>query len=147
MSFFHFTNDAFEDVLRLQRAIDRAVGRPFFGLDWTPSGRGLFPSLNVFEADDALIVKAEVPGLAKEDLAVEIEDNRLMLSGKRPAVSLPEGGAYHRRERATGEFRRAFRLPFEVDREKTAASYHDGVLTIRLEKAAAAKPRQIPVSV
>ncbi len=145
MSFFHFSNDAFEDVLKLQRAIDRALGRPFLGHDWSPSGRGLFPALNVFEADDALVVKAEVPGMAKEDLQVEIEDNRLLLAGKREAASLGEGCAYHRRERNSGEFRRAFRLPFEVDREKTAAKYQDGILTIRLEKAEAAKPRQIQI--
>lgn len=149
MSFFRFSDNfgstAFDDVLRLQRALERSVSQPFAGLDSTPSGRGVFPGLNVFEAGDTLVVKAEIPGLDRTKLNVEIEGNRLVLSGARVQPQLEEGCGYHRRERGFGEFRRAFRLPFEVDREKAAADYADGILTVRLEKAESAKPRQITV--
>lgn len=137
-------NRAFDDILRLQHALDRAFGQPFHGFD-APSGRGVYPGLNVFESGDAILVKAEVPGLAREQLGVEVEGNRLVLTGSRVAPKLEEGCGFHRRERAFGEFRRVFRLPFEVDREKTTATYRDGVLTVRLEKAETAKPRQITV--
>ena len=143
MSIVRFHNDPFADILKLQRSIQGALDRPFFGRDWTPSGRGIYPALNFFEKDDALVVKAEIPGLDREKLTVEVESDRLMLAGVR---AVPEGtpeGRYHRRERRFGEFRRVFRLPFEVDREKAAATYRDGVLTVTLEKAESAKPRQI----
>lgn len=140
-----FFDRAFDDILRLQRALDRAVGQPFQGFEGSPSGRGVFPGLNVFEAGDAILVKAELPGLDRDKLGVEVENNRLVLTGTRVAPTLQEGCGYHRRERAFGQFRRVFRLPFEVDREKTTATYRDGVLTVRLEKVEAAKPRQITV--
>jgi HSP20 family molecular chaperone IbpA len=157
MSFLRFTNDPFENVMRLQRAISQSVGQPSFGLDWTPSGQGLQPALDIFEAEggDTLIVKAELPGIDRESLelpgidreSLEVENvgNRLTVAGKR-VIPTPEGEfRYHRRERQDGEFRRVFRLPFEVDRDKATAAYNDGVLTIRMEKAESAKPRQIAV--
>ena len=147
MSFLRFTNDPFENVMRLQRAISQSVDQPSFGLDWTPSGRGLQPALDIFEAEggDTVVVKAELPGIDRESLEVENVGNRLMVAGKR-VIPTPEGEfRYHRRERQDGEFRRVFRLPFEVDRDKATAAYNDGVLTIRLEKAESAKPRQIAV--
>jgi HSP20 family protein len=147
MSFLRFTNDPFENVMRLQRAISQSVGQPSFGLDWTPSGQGLQPALDIFEAEggDTLIVKAELPGIDRESLEVENVGNRLTVAGKR-VIPTPEGEfRYHRRERQDGEFRRVFRLPFEVDRDKATAAYNDGVLTIRMEKAESAKPRQIAV--
>jgi HSP20 family protein len=147
MSFLRFTNDPFENVMRLQRAISQSVDQPSFGLDWTPSGQGLQPALDIFEAEggDTVVVKAELPGIDRESLEVENVGNRLMVAGKR-VIPTPEGEfRYHRRERQDGEFRRVFRLPFEVDRDKATAAYNDGVLTIRLEKAESAKPRQIAV--
>jgi HSP20 family protein len=104
-------NRAFDDILRLQHALDRAFGQPFHGFD-APSGRGVYPGLNVFESGDAILVKAEVPGLSREQLGVEVEGNRLVLTGSRVAPT---------------------------------ATYRDGVLTVRLEKAETARPRQIAV--
>ena len=160
------TDDSFENIMRLQRAISHSLGRPFFGLDWTPSGQDLYPALNLFEEKDrnSILVKAEIPGIDRESLEVETVGNRLMIAGRREIAS-PEGQfRYHRRERRGGEdhlrrqeredrrrerrggeFRRVFRLPFEVDRGKASASYHDGVLTIHLEKAESAKPSQIAI--
>ena len=148
MSILRFSTDPFDNILRLQRALSQSLGRPFFGLDWSPSGRGVFPALNIFEDEsgDAVVVKAEVPGIDRDKLEIETVGNRLMIAGSRQ-IDEPGDANYrfHRRERQAGEFRRVFRLPFEVDRDKAAASYEDGVLTIRLEKAEAAKPRQIQI--
>jgi len=140
-----FFDRAFDDVLRLQRAIDHALTHPYAGLDWPTSGRGVYPGLNMFEANDALVLKAEIPGLDRSTLTVEVQGDRVALAGARVQPQLAEGCGYHRRERAFGEFRRVFRLPFEVDREKATAEYKDGILTVRLEKAESAKPRQITV--
>jgi HSP20 family protein len=148
MSLLRFGADPFDNILRLQRALTRSLEHPFFGLGTTPSGRGVYPALNIFEEEggEAVVVKAEVPGLKRESLEVEAVGNRLSVAGVREIPS-PEGEyRFHRRERQAGEFRRVFRLPYEVDRESATASYRDGILTVRLEKAEAAKPRQIQIT-
>lgn len=148
MSLLRFGTDPFDNILRLQRALTRSVDQPFFGFGATPSGRGVYPALNIFEEEggDAIVLKAEVPGMKKESLEVEAVGNRLAVAGVREIPS-PDGEfRYHRRERQAGEFRRVFRLPYEVDREKATATYRDGILTVRLEKAEAAKPRKIKVA-
>lgn len=143
MSIFRFTNSPFEDILQLQRALERSISAPFWH-DWV-SGRGVYPPVNVFEKDDALIVKAEVPGFDKKSFSIEIEGNRLMLTGQRETRPSQESCSYHRREREQGEFRRVLRLPYAVDREKAKATYTDGVLTINLEKAEAAKRHKVAI--
>ena len=147
MSVLTFTADPFENELRLQRAISQSLDRPLQGLDWTPSGQDLYPSLNVCEeqSGNAIVVMAEVPGIDRASLQIESAGNRLMISGHRDIPSPTGEFRYHRRERKGGEFRRVFRLPFEVDRDKATATFRDGVLTIRLEKTEAAKARQIAV--
>ncbi len=148
MSLLRFGTDPFDNILRLQRALTRSLEHPFFGLGTTPSGRGVYPALNIFEEEggEAIVLKAEVPGMKRDSLEVEAVGNRLLVAGVREIPS-PEGEfRYHRRERQAGEFRRVFRLPYEVDRDKASASYRDGILTVRLEKAEAAKPRQIQIT-
>lgn len=148
MRFLRFGADPFESILRLQNALTQSVRSPHFGTDWTPSGRGVFPALNLFEAKggDAVVVKAEVPGIDPAKLEIETFRNRLTIAGERSIPTPDESYRYHRRERQAGEFRRVFRLPFEVDRDSGSASYEDGILTIRLEKAEEAKPRSIDIS-
>ena len=147
MSILRFGSDPFDSMMRLQRALSQSLDRPFFGLDWSPSGRGLFPSLNILEEKDgdAIVVKAEIPGIDRENLEVEALGNRLVIAGTRTIKDPDKPFRYHRRERKSGDFRRVFRLPFEVNRDKATASYQNGVLTVRLEKAEAAKPRQIAI--
>jgi HSP20 family protein len=147
MSLLRFGTDPFDNILRLQRALTRAVDHPMHGVGWTPSGRGVFPPLNIFEGSDgdSIVVVAEIPGIDRDSLQIETLGNRLALAGERD-IPAPEGDIrFHRRERQSGEFRRVFRLPFEVDPKKAEASYSDGVLKIRLEKAEAAKARQIAI--
>jgi HSP20 family protein len=148
MSLLRFGTDPFDNILRLQRALTRSLEHPFCGLGSTPSGRGVFPALNIFEIDggDALVLKAEVPGIDRASLNVEAIGNQVAISGVREIPS-PEGDIrFHRRERQAGDFRRVFRLPYDVSSDTAEASYRDGVLTVRLEKAEAAKPRQIQIS-
>lgn len=146
MTFLRFTPDPFDNVLRLQRALTRSLGHPSVG-ELTPSGRGVFPALNIFEdkRGESIVVKAEVPGIDPSRLDVETFRDRLTIAGQREIAPPEERYRYHRRERRAGEFRRVFQLPFEVERDSGRASYEDGVLTIRLEKAEAAKPRSIKI--
>ena len=144
MTFFRFLPelDPVTGLLTLQRELERAWQAPFGGS--APSGRGVFPPVNVFSDKDGYVVKVEVPGIAPEQLNVEGTGRTLTISGTRPAEA-PKGGAFHRRERDAGSFSRSLQLPEELDVSQTEASYKHGVLTIRVPKRAEAKPRQISV--
>lgn len=102
------------------------------------------PRTNLYDLGDHLEIKAEVPGLSKEDLNVKIQGNYLEIGGTRKSDA-PEGYSAHRVERGTVSFNRSFTLPSEVDSEKVKATLANGILTLILPKSEAAKPRQITI--
>lgn len=128
---------------QLRREVDDLLGS--FGIG-VPSLPGLtapaYPAVNLWDAGEALQLEAEIPGVRMEDLEVLAVGNELTLKGRRQAPA-DERVAYHRRERGTGEFSRVIMLPVDVDPDRVEASLKDGVLSIRLPKAEAAKPRRI----
>ena len=91
------------------------------------------------------MLRAELPGLRPEDIAVSCEQRTLTIRGERKAEQETEGGGYHRRERASGKFSRSIRLPNDLDLSSAQASFKHGVLTLQIPRAEAAKPRQITV--
>lgn len=113
------------------------------GLDWTVEDR--FPKTNLYEDGDLFEIRAEVPGLRKEDLKVKIQGNYLEISGTRKS-SNPEKYSIHRTERDITSFSRSFTLPADVDSEKAKAALENGILTLTLPKSEAAKPRQITIA-
>ena len=115
----------------------------FEALPWNGSA-GVFPALNIWEDEHAFHVEAEVPGMKLEDVEVTLFEGELSIRGERKNLPV-EGAAYHRRERGAGSFGRTVRLPVALDAEKVQASMQDGILTITLPKAEAAKPRKISV--
>jgi HSP20 family protein len=143
MTYFRFTPDPVHGLLALQRELERACERPL-GADFGPSGRGVFPPLNVFSDQGGYVVRMEVPGVAPESLAIEANGRTLTVSGKRE-VAPPPGGSFHRREREAGQFSRSLQLPAELDLAKAEATYKHGVLSVRVPKKDEAKPRQISV--
>jgi HSP20 family protein len=102
------------------------------------------PRVNVFDTGAELLVTADVPGLTEKELDITLHDGVLTLVGERKADA-PEGYHVHRQERGSYRFKRSFALPAKVDPEKTAAVVKDGVLEVKLAKAAEARPRQIAV--
>jgi len=104
------------------------------------------PPVDIYESDEALVVKAELPGFSKEDIAVELKHNTLMLRGERKREAEMQEGNYHRMERTYGVFQRSFVLPTTVDQQKVKATYKDGVLELTLPKVEAAKPRRVAIS-
>jgi HSP20 family protein len=134
--------DPFENLLRLQRDLDRIFGKPLtdFGL----TGPSVFPPINVFTDKGSVVVRAEVPGIKADHINLEVEPGRLTLSGERAFEPRTEGG-YHRRERRGGKFSRSLRLPSDLDTHAATAELRDGILTVRVPKVAAARPRQIDV--
>ena len=147
MTLFRFPSrlDAVGGLLTLQRELERAFDNPL-GLDFGPSGRGVFPPVNVFRDDEGLTVRMEVPGVAPESLSIEARDRTLTVSGARETAT-PEGASYHRRERETGRFARSLQIPTDFDLGAVAATCKNGILTLRVPKRAEAKPRQIAVQV
>ena len=123
---------------------------PFRSLLDTPFGTGELerwtPAVDVFEKDDTLFFRAELPGFEKDAIDVRVEEGTLVLSGERKRdVEANEGGLY-RLERAYGRFTRRFRLPEGYDASKVNASYKNGLLEVSLPKAEEAKPRKIEVN-
>jgi HSP20 family protein len=104
------------------------------------------PPVDIYETDDALILKAELPGVSKDDVSIEIHQNTLILRGQRKHEAEVKEENYHRVERAYGSFQRSFMLPTLVDQEHVQATYHDGVLELRLPKSEAAKPKRVAIT-
>jgi HSP20 family protein len=137
-----FSFDPFESLLQLQRELERTLTAPLLPLN---GGTNVFPLVNVFSDREGFVVRAEVPGFEADQIELTIEPNSLTLKGERPPDERKKPGSYHRRERQFGSFARTIRLPEELDAEKATAGCRNGLLTIRIPKAEAAKPRQIPI--
>ena len=103
------------------------------------------PALDVYEDSNSITVRAEVPGMKKEDLDISLHENVITISGERKNEKTYEGRKTSREERSLGRFTRSIHLPKPVDASKVKASYRDGVLTVVLPKAEGARPRQINV--
>jgi len=104
------------------------------------------PTVDVVEEADAFVFSADLPGLSKEEVEITFEDNILRIAGERVRREQSENGQFRRIERRYGRFTRSFALPSQVDVTKVDASFHDGVLVVRVPKAEAAKARKIKIS-
>ena len=114
--------------------------------DFYGVGRSWMPAVDIFEtADREFVLKAELPDMKRDDIAVTFENGVLTLTGERKTEFDANQGTYHRSERAYGRFSRSFTLPATVDHTRIQASYKDGVLTVRVPQREEAKPRQITV--
>jgi HSP20 family protein len=132
----------------LRDEIDRIFESPLTELTRTaPLLSGWAPALDVYEEKDHFIVKAELPGMKKEDIEVSFTDGSLSISGERKSETKHEDAEVYRAERFFGRFQRTVTLPTPVAVDKTKASYKDGVLTVTLPKTEEAKPKHIDVSV
>lgn len=135
-------NDPWAVFDRMRREMDAL--RPAFGVRAAASS--VYPPVNLYETGEDFILMAELPGVRREDLEITIEANRITLRGERK-IDYPAGErtSVHRREREAGIFRRTFEFPVPVDSEKAEALYRDGILRVRLPKAASHRPRQVAV--
>ena len=132
----------------LRDEIDRLFESPLSELTRTSQLlSGWTPALDVYENKDNFVVKAELPGMKKEDIEVSLHDGSLSISGERKTESKHEEGEVYRAERFFGRFQRTVTLPTAVAADKVKAAYNDGVLTITLPKTEEAKPKKIDVSV
>ena len=112
-----------------------------------PSVSKWYPAVDVLESKDSYLIRAELPGMKREDIKVEVKDGTLVLSGERKSEKPAEGVEYRHVERVAAKFWRSFSLPETAKPDGIEATYKDGILEIRVPKAEEAKPRQIEISV
>lgn len=127
--------DPVRDLLALQLKMERLP---------TPAHQGWVPAADLCETPDAYVVTAELPGVPRQQIHIEVNDGHLTLHGRRDARVACE--QYHQVERGHGEFSRTFRLPHGVDASKVSAELQDGVLTIVVPKDPGRNPRRVTIA-
>src|SRR5512139_2125281 len=140
--------DPFRDVMGMQDRVNRLFeefltrGR---GRDEGLEAAAWVPAVDIYETDDDVVVKAELPGVEKDQVGVEVKGGVLTLRGERKHEKEIKEENYHRVERSYGTFLRSFTLPASVEEDKVSARLAGGVLEIHLPKKAEAKPKQIEI--
>jgi HSP20 family protein len=139
----------FRHLSLLRDEIDRLFDSPLNALTNNSQQflNGWLPTIDLYDDRDHLVLKAELPGMKKEDIDISLHGDVLTLSGERKEQEVFDKAETYRAERFLGRFQRSVTLPFAVDSKKVQASYRDGILTVTLPKAEEAKPKQIEVKV
>jgi HSP20 family protein len=132
---------AFAELERMRRQMERQ----FEGWPYQRQTPGVFPLINLTETKDNFFIRAELPGMSSADLDMQATSNSVSVSGERKIPAENKDAKYHRREREAGKFSRVVGLPSEIDTDKVEANLVNGILTVVVPKAQAAKPRQINV--
>lgn len=137
MSLSHF--DPLANLRAFEDAFTRILSEPQTNRPWSPA-------VDIFETENDLVFKADLPDVELKDIDVRVENQTLTIAGERSFESAKEGAkGFHRIERNYGKFVRSFAVPNSFDTEKIGASFKNGVLTVTLPKKEAARPRQIKV--
>ena len=137
----------FDRLSNLRQEMDRLWDMTFPSRA-TPFFAGWSPALDLYDAEDRLVAKVELPGMKKEDIEIAYQEGVLNLSGERkPDAPTAKDTQPYRTERFTGKFQRSLSLPVPIQVDQIRASYKDGVLTIDLPKSEEAKPHKVEVTV
>ena len=136
-------SDPFDAMFQFQQALDA-----FRASDWLESslsGTGAFPPINVFRKGDDVVIVAEVPGVKKDDLRIDVKGSTIRIAGAKTAGH-GDKASVHRRERLSGRFDRAVTVPVEIDADRVKAECRDGILALYLPRAERDKPKSIKIS-
>ena len=128
----------------MEHLFDDFFGDRFWG-ERKDLTRGWNPKVDIFEEADQIVMKAELPGVEKDKIAVDVNGRVLTVKGERSSDNEVKEDNFYRRERSYGRFERSFTLPDETDSEKIRADYKDGVLTLNIPKPEAGRTKQITV--
>jgi HSP20 family protein len=138
MSLSHF--DPLANLRLFEDAFTRLLTEPASNRPWSPS-------VDIYETENELVLKADLPDVEQKEIDVRVENQTLTIAGERKFEREDSAKGFHRIERNYGRFVRSFAVPNAFDTEKIGAAYKNGVLTVTLPKKEAAKPRQIKVDV
>lgn len=140
--------DPFREIAAMQDRMNRLFGNVYLRDEDTGFRGSWMPAVDIFETDTHdLVLKAELPGMTREDIEVTVENSTLVLKGEKKFDQEVKEENYRRIERTYGSFHRSFSLPNTVDASKVSAEYKNGVLTVKLPFREEAKPRSINVEV
>jgi len=137
----------------VEKRFEDFIRRPFSlaGPAWWPglreAGSEIAPSIDIYEEGDDVVVKAELPGMKKENIEVDLTDDTITISGEKKKEEKIERKGYYRHERSYGSFARSFSLPSEVRTDEAKAEFKDGVLEIRIPKTEEAKKKVKKVTI
>jgi HSP20 family protein len=136
MSMTHF--DPLSNLRLFEDAFTRMLSEPTTNRPWSPA-------VDIYETENELVLKADLPDVSLKDIDVRVENQTLTIAGERKFEKDDSNRGFHRIERAYGNFVRSFAVPNTFDTEHISAEYHNGVLSVTLPKKEAAKPRQIKI--
>lgn len=140
--------DPARDIDSLQGDVNRLFDS-FFGrrdVAQAGAGRRWVPAMDLAETDDQLVLRADLPGLERGDIEIEVKDNVLTISGERKAEHERKGEGFHRIERSFGRFSRSLGLPRGIDAKSVTASFDNGVLEVRMPKPEERKATRIEIA-
>jgi len=146
MALVHLNRSNRNGLARLHNEMDDLFDGFFRGLDRPFAGYKAWPAIDVAEEENSVIVRAEVPGCKAEDIEISVYGNTLTISGEKKLEEEKKEKGYYHIESTYGSFRRELTLPTDVDSSKVEAACKDGVLTIKLPKAASAKAVKVKVN-
>ncbi len=142
--------DPFRDLVTLKERMDRLFEDTFArsrSIEESLAPGSWSPPVDIYETDENIVLKAELPGIERKDITLEVKENILTLKGDRKFEKEVKQENYHRVERSYGSFQRSFSLPSNIKRDRVEAEFKDGILEVTLPKAEVAKPKQIKVEV
>jgi HSP20 family protein len=134
-----------EEMDRMFESVFPQAWRPFLGRMWGDT-EGMHPRVDVIDRDTEIMVRAEIPGVDKENIDVSVTDNTVTIRGETHRESEETQGQYYRSEISHGAFTRTVALPAEVDADGANASFKNGMLELKLPKVEKSKRRSIPVN-
>ena len=141
------------EPLRELNTLQHEMNRLFGGFFDQPAGqaggvlrRQWIPAMDLVETDGAYVLRADLPGLTRDDVRIELEQNVLTISGERVAEHEDQSAGYHRIERASGSFARSLTLPSGIDADRIEASFADGVLEVRIPTPEQPQPRRVEIT-
>jgi len=132
--------DPFREMTQVQSQLNRLVDQV-----WGGRQESWLPAVDVFDAKEAVVLKAEVAGMDPDDIQIEVEDNVLTIKGERRFEEKVDEERYYRVERRFGSFQRSLALPQGVKADEISAAYDDGILTVTVPKVEEEKPKRIEV--
>ncbi len=135
------------ELEEIERRFEEIFGRPFFPVAWkrAPVRRAWSPPVEVFEKENEFVIRAELPGMKKEEIDISITGDTLTIKGERKMEEEVKEENYYLCERCYGAFERSITLPTEIDIDRATASYENGVLEIRLPKAPKVVPKRLEI--
>ncbi len=139
--------DPFRELAQLQSRVNRVFQEANAGQEEGFTTTSFVPPVDIYETEQSIVLKVEVPGVEQKDLDIRIENNTITIRGERKFEKEVKEENFHRVERRYGSFQRSFTLPNTVNTENVTADYENGLLKVTLAKRAEAKPKQIKVNV